>query len=158
MAAEAPEGLRCARTAVCIILLEPTKLRASIMATRISALIFLLLFIAACQSKDSERQFKELTQDLQRAADQTMQKLGKLASDPGQISDLTSDEIEKLFVFEYTVVDLPAAATSREMEVKLTQLGADRWECFHIERSGDVIRFFCKRRPKTYLRYIPRLF
>ncbi len=74
------------------------------------------------------------------------------------IQTRTSEEFEKLFIFEYKVKELPIAATSASIEAELTLLGSDRWECYAVQTFDDHLRLFLKRRPESYLRYIPRVF
>jgi len=73
----------------------------------------------------------------------------------------TKEEVEKLFRWEYKVVDAPGTSSSADFQQLLSQLGDDGWECFHIDRSAvDATRVTCKRRPKSaisYLKYIPGL-
>lgn len=73
----------------------------------------------------------------------------------------TKEEVEKLFRWEYKVIESPGSLTTPELERTLGELGSDGWECFHIDRlSPDQTRVTCKRRPKSaisYLKYIPGL-
>ncbi len=73
----------------------------------------------------------------------------------------TTEEVEKLFRWEYKVIELPHTSDPTNFEASLTTLGNDGWECFHIDRlSAEATRITCKRRPKSaisYLKYIPGL-
>lgn len=73
------------------------------------------------------------------------------------VSKATTDEIEKLFKVEYKVIEI-AHSSSDTIELKLAQLGSERWECFFIEPINGANRYYFKRSPKTFLRYIPRMF
>lgn len=75
-----------------------------------------------------------------------------------KVSGLAGDEIEKLHALEYRVEEIPWSSEIDELNQRLAELGRDRWDCFHLERAFDVNRIYCKRRPKSYLRYIPRVF
>lgn len=66
-------------------------------------------------------------------------------------------EVEKLYNFEYHIEEFSNELSTVEIEAKLDALGQDRWECFHIEPGEKELRVFCKRRPKTYLRYMLRV-
>jgi hypothetical protein len=74
-------------------------------------------------------------------------------------SQMSAEEISKLNRFEYRVVDIEEGSAA-ENEQFLTMLGNEGWECFSTERLDFVQkqRFYCKRRPATYLRYLPRWF
>lgn len=121
--------------------------------------VFALSFIlpaAGCGPSGSEEldavgsQLKEL---LKRAE----KKIDGLAPQTQEMGEATSQELEKLFTFEYKVVEFAKDAPGVEIERELQGLGQDRWECFAAETNGRDLRVFCKRRPRTYLRYIPRL-
>jgi len=112
----------------------------------------------ACQSPSGEKHFEKITREFEQTVDQVTRSIGKLAPDSKAIKELTTEEVEKLFVFEYLVSDAPPQSSTAELQETLTKLGQERWECFHIERTAETLRIFCKRRPKTYLRYIPRVF
>ncbi len=75
-----------------------------------------------------------------------------------EAADSAGEEVNKVFTFEYRVLDIPQAASRAHIERELNAAGQEMWECFDMKEYGDSFRFFCKRRPKTYLRYIPRLF
>lgn len=72
----------------------------------------------------------------------------------------TKDEVEKLFRWEYKVVDVGSQLQSAEFESVLASLGAEGWECFSIIPTAETTRVSCKRRPRSalaYLKYIPGL-
>jgi hypothetical protein len=77
------------------------------------------------------------------------------------LQNRTKEEVEKLFRWEYRVVELPTSTTPEAFEAQLGELGAQGWECFNLEqRPADVTRVTCKRRPKSalsYLKYFPGL-
>jgi hypothetical protein len=129
------------------------------MISLIRILLLILIFTGAgCQRSENGGNQPDLARELERTFEQLKTTLSEMADKPSQMKDLTSDEIEKLFNFEYLVVDLPAKMPSPDLEKKLNQLGEERWDCFQIERLETKIAISCKRRPKTYLRYIPRWF
>lgn len=123
-------------------------------------LFFILVacFSAACdQASDISKSLPGREQ-----LDSAMHEAGKLYDQtiqPGAESAQkgATEELEKLFRFEYKVVTLTAdQEDDQKLEAYLNQLGQDRWECFSIERMMGELRLYCRRRPKTYLRYIPR--
>lgn len=73
----------------------------------------------------------------------------------------TKEELEKLFRWEYKVVERPRSLSTSEFEHTLSELGNEGWECFHIDHlTPEQTRITCKRRPKSaisYLKYIPGL-
>lgn len=108
-------------------------------------LFFLQLSFHSCQeSYDSSLEIEESVEKLKTKLTNLTKKNEKLAI----------EEIEKLFSFEYRVASLPSNSSSDVVESNLKLLGKDRWECFHVDKTKDTIEIYCKRRPKTYLRYM----
>lgn len=116
------------------------------------ALLFLLLSLLACERNTKDEVKKHLNNAIEELKTQS--------EDPLK-------EVEKLYQLEYTVRSFPLSTTSVEFESALRRLGEQRWDCFHVERTvqtsteGDrevKLLVFCKRFPKTYLRYIPKNF
>ena len=75
----------------------------------------------------------------------------------GKVKGLANDEYEKLIKFEYRVVDLPREAKSDEVQAVLTELGKDRWNCFHADTLEKSTRVYCRRLPFSVLRMAPYL-
>ena len=76
------------------------------------------------------------------------------------IQERTKEEVEKLFRWEYRVVETEGTISAEEFEERLSELGEQGWECFDITTSAQVTRVTCKRRPRSainYLKLIPGL-
>ncbi len=76
------------------------------------------------------------------------------------IQERTKEEVEKLFRWEYRVVETEVGIAAGEMEKRLSELGNEGWDCFHISNAPEGTRITCKRRPRsalTYLQLIPGL-
>jgi hypothetical protein len=73
----------------------------------------------------------------------------------------TKEEVDKLFRWEYRVLEVPSETQAPELEARLTKLGDEGWECFDMTQTQtNQTRITCKRRPKSalsYLKYIPGL-
>ena len=117
----------------------------SLSVTLTIALSFLL---AGCNQAPSSSEVEQLSQAWKE----------KIKSLSGSSKEEASEEISKLFVHEYHVEEIPLDADVSEIQTHLQKLGLERWDCFHIERRATGMLLLCKRQPKTYLRYIPRLF
>ena len=72
-------------------------------------------------------------------------------------------EISKLQQYEYKILTVPADTTPVALQSSLNELGRERWDCFHVEKrlnpaepAKSELAMFCKRRPETPLRFIPR--
>lgn len=77
-----------------------------------------------------------------------------------ELQKMTIDEMEKVFKWEYRVIDLPNPVESQNLEKKLSELGSEGWECFSISSERSATRVTCKRRPRgalAYLKLIPGL-
>jgi hypothetical protein len=112
-------------------------------------LVVVALLFSGCQSKDKNSQIRDLVDSLTNP--QNIPSREKL-------SEGAQQEVEKLFVFEYKVAEVKAELPAADLEAALQALGQERWECFALQQQGAMLRLFCKRRPKTYLRFIPRMF
>ena len=95
---------------------------------------------------------------IQEAYDSAKNKISELAPVKDQYQNLAQEELNKLYSFEYKVVEFPLTAESLSIEAYLSTLGKDRWECFDTTKTDLKLIIFCKRRPETYLKYIPRAF
>lgn len=100
----------------------------------------------------------ELTSTLSSALNQTTDRVREMSPSADELKGMTTDEVNKLFAFEYRVQELPVTSTASEIERAIAALGDERWECFDVESRKETLLIFCKRRPQTYLRYIPRVF
>ena len=105
-----------------------------------------LLALSACRQQDNEK-LNESVKELKKT----------VAALSNQTGALAGEEVEKILNYEYKVEDLKADASRGELEKSLNELGKDRWECFQLEKQPDRYRVFCRRKPKSYLRLIPRL-
>lgn len=115
--------------------------------------------LSGCDQLEKEQShLKELQAEASKQIGE-MQRLFEEIKPKG--SDLTgqaTEEVEKLFIFEYEVFEVDRSKSAKELTGILQQHGKERWECFYIEQLVDSLRIYCKRRPKSYLRYIPRWF
>jgi hypothetical protein len=93
-------------------------------------------------------------EELEKTFQDAKSKVESLTPSRRDIEGLASGEIEKLFTIEYKIIEVPKEDTALQIEESLSQYGRKRWECFHVDASGEYLRFFCKRRTKSYLRYI----
>ena len=129
------------------------------------ALLFTPLVLAcaaACSSPPAEKEPERGTiDDLKRSFEETLGDLKKRLND--NVSPLADDlqqkamqEYEKLSIIEYKVLEADRGMTAAQLQDKLGELGRERWECFAVEPGEKQLRFFCKRRPQSYLRYMGR--
>ena len=116
--------------------------------------VFVPLLLVGCEASIDQKKLDELGRDVQDTISKATKKIGELTPSSDDVTNLTTEEVAKLFNFEYRVIDLEASLPNSEIELQLSRLGLDRWECFHIEKNGPSLRVFCKRRPKTFLRYM----
>jgi hypothetical protein len=70
----------------------------------------------------------------------------------------TKEELDKLFRWEYKVVEIPITTDAPTLQAQLSALGEENWEVVDMRVIGQVDRITCKRRPSSaigYLKYIP---
>lgn len=128
-------------------------------------MLFLLAALGlGCDASSKETDLNKPIDDLGQMVRQLKESLGKvtppdlkLEESATGLKENASAEMEKLFRLEYRVVEIKNGSSS-EIEQQLTALGNDRWDCFHAESSRNALLFFCKRAPKTYLRYLLKMF
>lgn len=112
--------------------------------------------LTSCERSHDGR-LAELSDEVHQTLRKAEEKIGELGRGSGSVQKLAGDEVEKLFIFEYELVSVPIDSSKAVLESTLQEMGKERWDCFHTERLKKELVFFCKRRPKTYLRYIPSL-
>jgi hypothetical protein len=98
-----------------------------------------------------------LTETVQDASGGVQQVLGPHGE---VLHERTKEEVEKLFRWEYRVVELDATLSVPDFEQQLSELGNEGWECFDIAAGSAKTRVTCKRRPRSalnYLKFIPGL-
>jgi hypothetical protein len=94
---------------------------------------------------------ESLGQRVQGASGGVQQALGPQGE---VIQERTKEEVEKLFRWEYRVVETEATMAAADFEKRLGELGNEGWECFHITTSPETTRITCKRRPRSALNYL----
>lgn len=130
----------------------------------LSLLLFAALISASCQSQSTKKADDQKPQDsglfdhMQGLLDSASKRVDEVTPSKQRVKELTTDELQKLHTWEYQVLELPAKTESPELEARLNQLGKEMWECAALDKSEKSLRLMCKRRPQTYLRYIPRVF
>lgn len=104
-----------------------------------------LVFLMSCDSA-------------QKAWEGTQDKLDQISPLKDETQKLAKEELNKLFSLEYKVVEVSSKLTADNLQIMLSELGQQRWDCFNVIHREEGIWIFCKRKPETYLRYIPRVF
>ena len=125
------------------------------------SLLAVVLSFSSCDSKKNNDEpgiFGEIAKKVGEEYSDAKQTFNEIAPSANDVKENTSKEVEKLFTFEYKVSEFDINSDSGKLEEELTALGKDMWECFDIIPSEKTIKVFCKRRPKTYLRYLPKMF
>jgi hypothetical protein len=72
----------------------------------------------------------------------------------GVLQERTKEEVEKLFRWEYRVLEIKDGLSAPDFEKGLNELGNDGWDCFHILALPENTRVTCKRRPRSALAYL----
>lgn len=121
------------------------------MLHKIFPIVLSAALLQGCEAPDSAK----LVGDAKQVLDEL--KLTIDASRRG-VQETTVAELEKLHSLEYKVLEIDGKLATVDLETAFADLGKERWDCFHIEERAESLRVFCKRNPKTYLKYIPRMF
>jgi len=128
----------------------------------VTFLLAMLAFgtLGGCDSKgsSSQRTTHAISDDIDKVIDQAKQVVENLNPQGEKLTAQAQAEVEKLFRLEYKTVELPAEASTDELNAALTRLGNERWDCFAINPMISRTVISCKRPPPSYLRYIPRWF
>ena len=121
---------------------------------RAALVCIIAMSLAACDSRSRDKGMDQLSDDVEQAISLAKQKVADLSPHSQKLEKAASGEVEKLFSYEYTVKDLDASLSLPQLQAELDMLGMERWDCFNIQNMNAQLRVFCKRRPKTYLRYL----
>lgn len=117
--------------------------------------IVILMISAGCREAAENETLRDLGSTLNESYEHTKRQLQPKAE---AVTTYAGSELEKLFSFEYKVVDLTHEQSAVEIESSLNALGRERWDCFSVQPRDFGLRLTCKRAPKTVLKYIPRMF
>ena len=118
-------------------------------------LLISLGLITACQEKPK---YQEIKEELSKSVAELQTEIAKSYQETQkEVENLANEEIEKFHSIEYHVFELKKEQSTLEHEKKLNEIGKDRWDCFFIGESDEFYRFYCRRIPKSYLRYMTRL-
>ena len=112
-----------------------------------SALILgLLTLMPGCQG---------LQEPVREARESLEGRVEELGPELDELRGRLDAEIRKLRAVEYRVETLPYTARPEEIATRLSELGAERWDCFYVERTERERLLYMKRRVKTPLRGVP---
>ena len=117
--------------------------------------LILALLLMAC---DSKSKLEDIQQGISKQVGELQKTIEGLKPVQKDLTQQASTEVEKLYIYEYKVAELAKTLSNTDLEKELTALGAERWDCFHVEAIDNNLKVFCKRKPKTYLNYVPRVF
>jgi len=118
-----------------------------------------LIILSGCDKLDTKSASDEdVEKKLDEVVGQAKSLFNELRSKTGGtkgISDLAQDEVSKLMSVEYRVIEIDDVGDTKHFDYILNNAGQDRWDCFDVEKIAErhKYRFFCKRKPKSYLRY-----
>ncbi|MBS1272373.1 MAG: hypothetical protein MAGBODY4_01517 [Candidatus Marinimicrobia bacterium] len=115
------------------------------------AFLFALPVLLSTCSNQTEKQIEKVTRKAKDKIGQLSRKAKPLKED---VKQLTDDQITKLWAVEYKTVKLSDEEISG-IDSVINGYGANRWDCYHVERTGNTWYFFFKRRKKSALRNLP---
>lgn len=129
---------------------------------RLASVLVLLMVLGACSrggddasegagGGDATRTAKML-QELKDLYDKAQEKAGEASTE--DVVEWARSDLERAGDWEYRIVVLDPGAPE-EIEAQLNELGAERWEIFWIEDTGEARRLYIKRPAKSYLKSVP---
>lgn len=121
-------------------------------------LILTLYSLSSCDTPAGAKSEVNIGAQLQQLIDSASKQVSDVTPSKERVKELTADEVQKLYSFEYRFLEVELKAPASQIEAKLNELGQDTWECSFVDKNEVNLRFLCKRKPKTYLRYVPRIF
>ncbi|MGI9518888.1 MAG: hypothetical protein ACR2NP_17670, partial [Pirellulaceae bacterium] len=76
------------------------------------------------------------------------------ATSAKSVQEWVTDDWNAQGDWQYQIVNLPSSDVAA-IETALNKAGTNRWECFHVDTSGDNWTFFLKRSRRSYLSRVP---
>lgn len=73
---------------------------------------------------------------------------------PGDVAEWVATDLGREGAWEYRVID-HAGNGAPELEARLNELGAERWECIALDPFPRGTRLILKRTKRSYLRALP---
>ena len=131
--------------------------------------IFLILLgnIIACDAKHDD--FADAATSIQQSVEKSVNDVvgkAKTAIDDLRPHERAQSEFAKLYDFEYHVESIPLPTTAQDLQLRLNDLGAEKWECDRpVAGLTDLVQpsedpralIICKRRPDSYLRMLKQV-
>lgn len=65
-----------------------------------------------------------------------------------------AEDLSKIGSWEYKTL-VVNAENSESVEAELNKLGAERWECFWVDKQGATTTFYLKKAGRSYLKQVP---
>lgn len=145
-------------------------------------LVICSITLVGCESGESK--LAEIGDSFHDSVDQAVKKTTKVVGESVDglevekwgASKMAQEEFNKLYAFEYHVESIFLPTNAADLQLRLNELGNDKWECGNpipglTERSPFLATpvpnpdrlpefqalIICKRRPASYLRMLNRL-
>ena len=123
----------------------------------IFAFPFLIFLLSACEP-ENQPSIDSIAEELRSTLSKAKEAVKGLEPVGSDVQNSAKEEVAKLFVFEYRVLNFSKSTPTSEIELEMNKMGKEMWECFDVVPMKDSVQIFCKRRPKTPLRFIPKVF
>jgi hypothetical protein len=119
-------------------------------------MLFCSFFLIGCGSDQKKQKEQKAAETSSWEEAQKLYEKAKNAGDdvPKNVADWVKAEFQRMGTWEYRFVSLNANDTA-ELEKELNIMGKERWECFWLEREGNVMRLAFKRPAQSYLQALP---
>ena len=117
-----------------------------------------LIAVSGCEQVDKIKQTtseKLGNTDIKKEIEEAYNKVKETGTSvPNNAIEWATEDIKKIGDWDYKVVSL-VGNTPDEIESKLNEYGANRWEVFWVENTGDKRLIYMKRSARSYLKHIP---
>ena len=117
--------------------------------------LLLVASLISCDSRYEHDNSKNsgVMDTINKAYEDTRRTITGLTPSTDQVTAQAQKQFNDMFSFEYKVVEFDNAAQVEKIQQVLSELGAERWECFNILDRGNSFLIPCRRRPISLLRY-----
>lgn len=100
---------------------------------RLSIVLLLTVLSTGCQ-RDSLSELRGNARDVIEGA----------RTRAGELTDLSAEQLQALWAIEYKSVEVEESDLTK-VDAWLTEMGRERWDCYHVSESGPRRVFYFKR-------------
>ena len=115
---------------------------------RFKEALFFTVATLCCQACDHPKT-QDALRGIQGSFNDAAKQFGPVADG---VSSLTTEQLNKLGLIEYKVINISSNYSSTDMERILSKAGEERWDCFSVVATTNGLNVFCRRVPYSLLK------